>query len=213
MSSIPGVDYESGQGNLTALRIRGNEASHTLLLIDGSKVTITASQANLDIVPLDAIEKIEITKGPFSSLYGPGAIGGVIHVTTNKKQNTENGSLTISYGTHNTKKVAINASNKGENGYLNITLSDYHTDGINATTQDTTGEKDSIDRKTITINTGVTLNTKTDIEVNILNTRATIEYDDLYGGTVKPDNNLTQFNVKTTRQFSEKLKSSIDLRK
>ncbi len=37
LETIPGVSFEGGQGNLTALRIRGNEASHTLLLLDGNK--------------------------------------------------------------------------------------------------------------------------------------------------------------------------------
>ena len=85
LATIPSVSFEGGQGNLRALRIRGNEASHTLLLVDGSVVSITATQPNFDVVPLDQIERIEITKGPFSSLYGPGAIGGVIHVFTNKE--------------------------------------------------------------------------------------------------------------------------------
>ena len=85
LESIPAVSFEGGQGNLTSLRIRGNEASHTLLLLDGNKVTITGGQPNLDVIPLEQIERIEINKGPFSSLYGPGAIGGVIHVFTNKR--------------------------------------------------------------------------------------------------------------------------------
>ena len=67
LQSIPAVSFEGGQGNLRALRLRGNEASHTLLLLDGHKVTITGSQPNLDVIPLDQIERIEITKGPFSS--------------------------------------------------------------------------------------------------------------------------------------------------
>ncbi len=213
LATMPGVEYESGQGNLTALRIRGNEAAHTLLLINGAKVTISATQANLDVVPLDVIEKIEIIKGPFSSLYGPGAIGGVIHLTTNKKQSAKSGNLNISYATHNTKKITLNANNRNENSYLNIALSDYHTDGINATTQDVTGEKDSIDRKSIAINIGTELSETTDIEVNFLNTRATIEYDDLLGNIPRPDNNLTQFNLKTTHQFSKYFKANLDLRR
>ena len=214
LAGIPGVEYEGGQGNLTALRIRGNEASHTLLLVDGIKVTITASQANLDVVPLDLIENIEITKGPFSSLYGPGAIGGVIHVTTNKKNIIDEDNLRISYGTHNTKKITFNSNNITESGYLNITLSDYHTDGINAREDDTTGEKDSIDRTSISINTGTSINKKTDIEFAFLNTKADIEYDKSWSGdVVKSDNNLTQFNIKTTKQINTNLKSSLDLSK
>ena len=213
LAGIPGVEYEGGQGNLTALRIRGNEASHTLLLVDGAKVSITASQPNLDVIPLDLIENIEITKGPFSSLYGPGAIGGVIHVTTNKKQTIDKNNLKISYGTHNTKKITFNSNNITENGYLNFSISDYHTDGINATKQDSTGEKDGIDRASISINTQTSINKKTNFEFNFLNTKADIEYDDLFGGVVKADNNLTQYNIKTTHKINDNLSSILDVRK
>ena len=52
LERTPGVVFEGGQGNLTALRIRGNEAGHTLLLVDGAVVSITATQPNLDVIPL-----------------------------------------------------------------------------------------------------------------------------------------------------------------
>ncbi|MEK9887552.1 MAG: Plug domain-containing protein, partial [Gammaproteobacteria bacterium] len=62
LDSIPGINYESGQGNLTSMRIRGNEASHTLLIVDGSKITIGATQPNLDLIPLEIIDQIDILK-------------------------------------------------------------------------------------------------------------------------------------------------------
>ncbi len=211
LGSIPGVEYESGQGNLTALRIRGNEAQHTLLLIDGVKVSISGTQANLDIVPLDQIERIEIVKGPFSALYGPGAIGGVVNIITNKKQTNSN-TLAIKYGTHNSQQVTFSSNNSNENNYINISASDYQTDGINANTGGD-DDLDGIDRKSLNINSGIKLNKTINIEANFLNTRANIEYDDLFGGVVLPDNYLKQFNVKTIYKFSNTFKSMLDLRK
>ena len=119
LQSIPSVSFEGGQGNLRALRLRGNEASHTLLLLDGHKVTITGSQPNLDVIPLDQIERIEISKGPFSSLYGPGAIGGVIHVFTDKDINSITSSkIDVSSGSKGTIKVNLNTYFKNENSYF-----------------------------------------------------------------------------------------------
>ena len=119
LQSIPSVSFEGGQGNLRALRLRGNEASHTLLLLDGHKVTITGSQPNLDVIPLDQIERIEISKGPFSSLYGPGAIGGVIHVFTDKDINSITSSkIDVSSGSKGTIKVNLNTYFKNENSYI-----------------------------------------------------------------------------------------------
>ena len=87
LENIPSITFEGGPGNMAAVRLRGNEATHTLLLIDGQKVTITGGQPNFKMIPLNQISRIEISKGPFSSLYGPGAIGGVINVFTDKDAN------------------------------------------------------------------------------------------------------------------------------
>jgi len=207
LATIPSVSFEGGQGNLRALRIRGNEASHTLLLVDGSVVSITATQPNFDVVPLDQIERIEITKGPFSSLYGPGAIGGVIHVFTNKESiQAKQSRIKLSYGTHNSKKISFSSHFKSKENYFNLSISDYHTDGIDATGN---GDLDPIDRTSSSFNIGTVISDKTHIKLNVLKTDATIEYDDSWG-TPKPDNNLTQFNIVTTHQFSDKLKTRLD---
>jgi vitamin B12 transporter len=210
LGSLSAVSFEGGQGNLTALRIRGNEASHTLLLVDGSKITITGGQPNIDIVPLDQIEHIEITKGPFSSLYGPGAIGGVIHIFTNKKSKPGTHSkISFSYGTHNSKKVSISSSINNQSNYVNYTLSDYHTDGIDAKND---GDLDPIDRTSGSLNIGTTISDTTNVKLNVLKTNSDIEYDDSFS-TPKPDNNLTQFNIELNHQFNEKLATKFNYTK
>ena len=99
LESIPSISFEGGTGNMASVRLRGNEASHTLLLIDGQKVTITGGQPNFKMIPLNQISSIEISKGPFTSLYGPGAIGGVINVFTDKDENAiTSNTIDTSYG-------------------------------------------------------------------------------------------------------------------
>ena len=208
LQSIPSVSFEGGQGNLQALRIRGNEASHSLLLLDGHRVTVDGGQANLDVIPIDQIERIEISKGPFSSLYGPGAIGGVIHVFTDKNANSiSSNKIDISYGSKGTKKINLNTFLKGDKSYLDIALTDFNTDGIDATGD---GDLDPIDRKTLGLNFGTELTKSTDISINILNTRANIQYDDNWG-TPKPDNNLNQLNIGINQVINDKYKINFDL--
>ena len=208
LQSIPSVSFEGGQGNLQALRIRGNEASHTLLLLDGHRVTVDGGQANLDVIPIDQIERIEISKGPFSSLYGPGAIGGVIHVFTDKDANSiSSNKIDISYGSKGTKKINLNTYLKGDKSYLDISLTDFNTDGIDATGD---GDLDPIDRKTTGLNFGTELTESTDISINILNTKANIQYDDSWG-TPKPDNNLNQLSVGINQVINDKYKINFDL--
>jgi len=208
LQSIPSVAFEGGQGNLRALRLRGNEASHTLLLLDGHKVTITGGQPNLDVIPLDQIERIEITKGPFSSLYGPGAIGGVIHVFTDKDINSITSSqVDISSGSKGTTKINLNTYLKNDKSYLDIAVTDYKTDGIDATGD---GDLDPIDRKTFGVNFGSQLAEKTAVNINLLNTKANIQYDDTWS-TPKPDNNLSQANLGISQIYGNSSKINLDL--
>ena len=218
LESIPSVSFEGGQGNLQALRIRGNEASHTLLLLDGQEVSAGGTQPNLDAIPLDQIERIEITKGPFSSLYGPGAIGGVIHVFTDKGiDSITRSKVDFSYGTHGTSKVNLNTFVKGETSYLDVSLTDFHTDGIDALgLAVNNGEKDSIDRQTLGLNFGSQVSDKTSISLNILNTNADIQYDDAseggqFASAVKPDNNLKQIGFGVSQQINDNFKINVDI--
>ena len=208
LATIQGVAFEGGAGNLTSLRIRGNKPAHTLLLVDGSKVSITATQPNFDVVPLDQIERIEISKGPFTSLYGPGAIGGVVHVFTNREtEEGESTTLNASYGTHNSKKISISSSINNNGNYVNYSLSKYKTDGIDSRSDNIGGneeDSDSIDRTSGSLNIGYVFSKDANIKFNILKTNATINYDkgSIYD-VLKPDNNLLQYNFELNQVISD----------
>ncbi|HWS27597.1 MAG TPA: TonB-dependent receptor plug domain-containing protein, partial [Xanthomonadales bacterium] len=69
---------QGGLGKLSTLFLRGTESDHTLFLIDGVRVgNATSGLTSLQDIPLAQIERIEIVRGPRSSLYGADAIGGV----------------------------------------------------------------------------------------------------------------------------------------
>ena len=70
-----------GSGTNTGVFIRGTEARHTILLIDGVRYgSATTGAPSWDNIPLDMIERIEVLKGPASALYGSEAVGGVVQV-------------------------------------------------------------------------------------------------------------------------------------
>jgi vitamin B12 transporter len=72
-----------GAGQPAGVFMRGANTSHTLVLVDGLRVgSSTLGTTALENIPLALIERIEIVKGPFSSLYGSDAIGGVIQIFT-----------------------------------------------------------------------------------------------------------------------------------
>jgi vitamin B12 transporter len=83
----PGIQFASygGPGQSSSLFIRGLEARHTLLLLDGVPVSSASlGTPSLDNLPVSLIDHIEIVRGPMSSLYGNEAAGGVVQVFTRR---------------------------------------------------------------------------------------------------------------------------------
>ncbi|CAN7591162.1 TonB-dependent receptor [Pseudorhodoferax sp. LjRoot39] len=105
LKNIPGVHIQGG-GVEQSVMIRGMGADYTLFLVDGrpqqdnQAFGLNGAQAGTPInflPPLDAIERIEVVRGPASSLYGSDAIGGVVNIITKKVDNRLGGSVTTEY--------------------------------------------------------------------------------------------------------------------
>ncbi len=108
LRTVPGVavSESGGPGGLAEVHLRGGNSGHTLVLIDGVRVN-DPSTANEEFdfssISLDDVERIEILRGPQSSIYGSDAMGGVINIITRKPRGAPRASLTVeggSYGTH-----------------------------------------------------------------------------------------------------------------
>uniref|UniRef100_UPI0005B6FF74 TonB-dependent receptor plug domain-containing protein n=1 Tax=Aeromonas sp. L_1B5_3 TaxID=1588629 RepID=UPI0005B6FF74 len=91
LKDVPGV-VVTGGGSSSDISIRGMGSKYTLMLVDGKKVDSRGTRPNSDgpgieqgwLPPLQAIERIEVVRGPMSSRYGSDAMGGVINVITRK---------------------------------------------------------------------------------------------------------------------------------
>ena len=94
----------NGNSNETDISIRGMPADYTLILVDGKRQGLRDARVNGNrgyeqsfIPPAEAIERIEVVRGPMSSLYGSDAIGGVINVITRKVPKAWGGSVGLDY--------------------------------------------------------------------------------------------------------------------
>ncbi|OBU02462.1 ligand-gated channel protein [Morganella psychrotolerans] len=93
LKDVPGV-VVTGGGSSSDISIRGMDPKYTMILVDGKRVASRETRPNSDnsgieqgwLPPLTAIERIEVVRGPMSSLYGSDAMGGVINIITRKAQ-------------------------------------------------------------------------------------------------------------------------------
>jgi len=106
LSRIPGVTGGlSAAGEQSKIKLRGMPSNYTLILVDGKRVGSSAStnyrpdlgRQDLNWISPDQIERIEVVRGPMSSLYGSDAMGGVINIITRRIGDTWGGSATHSY--------------------------------------------------------------------------------------------------------------------
>ena len=83
----PGVEIDNsgGAGKVSSIFLRGTNSGHVVVLIDGIRIqSATVGTTTFENLPLSQIDRIEILRGPASSLYGQDAIGGVIQIFTKK---------------------------------------------------------------------------------------------------------------------------------
>jgi vitamin B12 transporter len=105
----PGVEVSQngGFGQTSALRLRGAESDHTLVLVDGLRLnSVSTGMTAVDQILLDDVERIEIVRGNVSSLYGSEAIGGVVQIFTRQGRGGIGVSARLGLGTDDYHKLA-----------------------------------------------------------------------------------------------------------
>ncbi|MBV8044092.1 catecholate siderophore receptor CirA [Pluralibacter sp.] len=99
LRDVPGVQLTNEGDNRKGVSLRGLDSSYTLILVDGKRVNsrnavFRHNDFDLNWIPVDAIERIEVVRGPMSSLYGSDALGGVVNIITKKMGQQWHSSMT-----------------------------------------------------------------------------------------------------------------------
>ncbi len=181
-----GIDIgrNGGAGQLTSVFIRGSEGNHATLLIDGVRINPgTIGGAALQNIVPESIERIEIVKGPRSTLYGTDAIGGVINVITRNYVGNEM-HASAGYGRYDTRQATFAGGFGGERGDFALSGSWLESDGF------PTRRPSDIDRGYD--NTSVTLKGRTQlgpVEVGVRgwHTEGNTQYLDFFLAPIEQD--------------------------
>jgi vitamin B12 transporter len=124
-----------GPGQPQGLFIRGTGTAHALVLVDGLRVSsATVGTTSIEHIPLELVERVEVVKGPLSSLYGSEAIGGVVQVFTRGKPVPHLfGSL--QYGTDNDRRAAAGLTAADGDTAISLALGGRKVDAPSATNE------------------------------------------------------------------------------
>jgi vitamin B12 transporter len=122
-----------GPGQPQGIFIRGAGAAQTLVLIDGLRAgSATQGATSIENIPLEMIERIEVVKGPMSSLYGSEAAGGVIQVFTRGKA-VPNLFVTAAYGSRNDRRISAGIATAEKDSALSFSMGARAVDAASAT--------------------------------------------------------------------------------
>jgi vitamin B12 transporter len=127
------LSNQGGDGKLTTLFVRGSESDHVLVLIDGVRVgSATSGLVSFQDLPISLIDRIEIVRGPRSSLYGSEAIGGVIQIFTRRDRGDATFRFHAGAGSHGRREGGIGIGGGSEKGWFGLDAGFKQTDGIDA---------------------------------------------------------------------------------
>jgi vitamin B12 transporter len=135
LTGLPGVSIAQtgGIGSQSSIYVRGTNPTHVLVMIDGVRIgSVSIGLPALEQIPVDAIDRIELVRGPRASLYGSDAIGGVIQIFTRHGQ--PNGGVTPSVsmtgGSHGYVNGEAGVSGGDSHLWYNASLGGEYTGGI-----------------------------------------------------------------------------------
>ncbi len=135
IARAPGVtiNQNGSQGGAAAVRIRGAASAQTLVIVDGVAVNDPgAPGGGFDFARLDpaSIDRIEILRGPQSTLWGSDAMGGVINIVTKRPGDGFGGDVFVQGGSYGSLRTGASASGSGERFNFRVAAVHNSTDGI-----------------------------------------------------------------------------------
>lgn len=135
LRGLPGLDIvrSGGVGQQTSVFLRGTESRHTKVLLDGIPLNDPSGPSrafDFSTLTVDNIERVEILRGPQSTLYGSDAIGGVINIITRRGEGPRQIRFRTLAGRYGTFQQSASMSGSTDRMYYSLGGSFLETDGF-----------------------------------------------------------------------------------
>ena len=180
---MPGAEFSrnGGPGGATSFYIRGAETRHTAVLIDGVRLdTQNASGgAPWESIPLSQIDRIEIVRGPLSTVYGSDALAGVVQIFTRKGRQGLQAEAQVGAGSRGLAQVQGSVGGGDERWDASVGFASEYSEGFDSTTRSPTlsPDDDGYQSHNLNASLGWKLNADHRLELNALSSRWDTRYD------------------------------------
>ena len=203
LRDVQGLDVvqSGGPGHTTSIFIRGGESKHTLVMIDGIQVNSpTLGSYDFSSLTIDNIERIEIIRGPQSTLYGSDAMAGVINIITKKGEDIVKFTAVAEAGSYNTFKESVSFSGSAEKLGYSLTASRFDTEGFSVLSEENGNtEDDGYENSTFSARFSYNASDDIDLDFTLRYTDAESELDGFNSDdpnfTKESEFLITSFNV------------------
>ncbi len=179
-TSTTGANFfqSGGHGTASAIQLRGMPKRYSTVYIDGVKMSDPSSVSNdfdFNNILTSQVSRVEILKGNQSSVYGSGAIGGTIHITTKKGKPGFHKDVEYIAGSHDTHNLSASLSGGNNNSNYFIGLQRFQTDGISQMTHN--DEKDRYRNNGLVANYGTKFSETLELRSNARVSETYLQYD------------------------------------
>ena len=201
LTQVPGfsMTQTGGAGQVSTINLRGNYGRYIKVLVDGIDISDASSpqpMTELAWIPLADVERVEVLRGSQSGLYGSGAIGGVIDITTKRaKSNGVHHNVAVEAGSYGTGSGTYNLSAGSATGGISATLSQHYTSGFSAAdARKGNGEDDSAKQQLASLSGYLPLNDQFRFEGSLRHVKNAYEYDNGFGPNGPQDSLVNHAN-------------------
>jgi vitamin B12 transporter len=203
LRDVPGlaVSRSGVQGSATQIRVRGAEANHLLVLIDGVEANDPSQSDELNWGTLSAadIERIEVIRGPQSAMRGSDAMAGVVNIITRRADQPLSASLFTETGSFGTSNSGFSVGSKQGDLDARLGVNHIETEGENISRTGT--EKDGYKNTNINLNAGWTVSDELRLSFAARQSDGMNEFDgdSDFDGFVEDQDKVSEFRNSTMR--------------